>query len=84
MKAFFNGDTRERKYNQSTVEWLEQEFVKLESTIGIHGQIYGLLEQAKEIEEKQRKQDIINAWNSASGGDAFHTGEDYYINLKSD
>lgn len=40
-------------------------------------------EQAKEMEEKQRKQDIINAWNSAAGGDSFHSGEEYYINLKS-
>ncbi len=37
----------------TAVEWLEKEFVKLESTIGIHGQIYELLEQAKEMEKDQ-------------------------------
>jgi len=34
------------------VEWLEQEFVKLESTIGVHGQMYELLEQAREIQKE--------------------------------
>jgi hypothetical protein len=32
---------------------LEQEFIKLESTIGVHGVMYELLEQAKEIESEQ-------------------------------
>ena len=76
MKTFFNGDTRERKYNQTAVEWLED--------ILWSGKDFDLNEvfnQAKEMEEEQRKQDIINAWNSAAGGDDFHTGEDYYINL---
>lgn len=38
---------------KTAVEWLEQEFVKLESTIGVYGQIYELLEQAKEMEKEQ-------------------------------
>jgi hypothetical protein len=33
---------------QTAVEWLEKEFVKLESTIGVHGVMYELIEQAKE------------------------------------
>jgi hypothetical protein len=87
MKAVFNGDTRERKHYQSAVEWLQEE---LFGSLGINLTDHQLkmanevfFEQAKEMEEKQRKQDIINAWNSAAGGDSFHSGEEYYINLKS-
>ena len=36
---------------QTAVEWLEKEFVKLESTIGVHGVMYELIEQAKEMEK---------------------------------
>jgi len=56
---------------QTAVEWLEQEFIKLESTIGIHGVMYELLDQAKEME----KQQIIDAveWNYKS-----NMGEVYY------
>ena len=43
---------------QTAVEWLEKEFVKLESTIGVHGVMYELIEQAKEME----KQQIIDAY----------------------
>ena len=28
---------------QTSVEWLEKEFVKLESTIGVHGVMYKLI-----------------------------------------
>lgn len=37
---------------QTAVEWLEKEFVKLESTIGVHGVMYELIEQAKEMEKQ--------------------------------
>ena len=43
---------------QTAVEWLEKQFVKLESTIGVHGVMYELMEQSKEME----KQNIINAY----------------------
>lgn len=43
---------------QTAVKWLEKEFVKLESTIGVHGVMYELIEQAKEME----KQQIVDAW----------------------
>lgn len=83
MKSFFNGDTRERKYNQSAVEWLIGYIEHLnENGYEFHPKYdENIVSQAKEMEEKQRKQDIINAWNSAYGGDSFHTGEEYYINL---
>jgi hypothetical protein len=44
-----------------------------------------LFEKAKEMEEDQRKKDVINAWNSAAGGDAFSSAGQYYIsNFKSE
>jgi hypothetical protein len=43
---------------QTAVKWLEKEFVKLESTIGVHGVMYELIEQAKEMEKEQ----IIDAF----------------------
>ena len=46
---------------QTAVSWLEQEFIKLESTIGVHGKMYELIEQAKEME----KQQIINTYKHA-------------------
>jgi len=38
---------------QTAVEWLESEFIKLESTTGVHGIMYDLIEQAKEMEKEQ-------------------------------
>ena len=38
---------------QTAVEWLEKQFVKLESTIGVHGVMYELMEQSKEMEKEQ-------------------------------
>jgi len=35
---------------QTAVDWLEQEFIKLESTTGVFGVMYELIEQAKAIE----------------------------------
>ena len=38
---------------QSSVDWLEEEFVKLESTIGVQGVFYELLEQAKAMHKEE-------------------------------
>jgi len=61
---------------QTAVNWLEKEFVKLEQTIGVHGKMYELLEQAKEME----KQQIIDACNQIEvfGADHELPGEQYY------
>ena len=40
--------------NMTALEWLESEFVKLESTIGVYVIMYELIEQAKEMEKKQK------------------------------
>ena len=44
---------------KTAIEWLEKQFVKLESTIGVHGVMYELMEQAKAMEKEQ----IIDAYN---------------------
>ena len=38
---------------RTALEWLEYEFVKLESTIGVHSSMYHLIEKAKEMEKEQ-------------------------------
>ena len=38
---------------QTAVQWLEKQFVKLETTIGVHGVMYELIEQAKAMEKEQ-------------------------------
>jgi hypothetical protein len=44
----------------TAVEWLESEFVKLESTTGVYGIMYDLIEVAKAMEKEQ----IIDAHNN--------------------
>jgi hypothetical protein len=46
--------------NRTALEWLEYEFVKLESTIGVHSSMYHLIEKAKEMEKEQ----IVEAVNT--------------------
>jgi len=43
---------------QTAVEWLEQEFIKLEKTTGVFGVMYQIIEQAKAMEKEQ----IIEAY----------------------
>jgi hypothetical protein len=38
---------------RTAVEWLEYEFVKLESTVGVHSSMYHLIEKAMEMERMQ-------------------------------
>ena len=56
---------------QTAVEWLEKQFVKLESTIGVHGVMYEFIEQAKAMEKEQ----IIDAFQA---GDDRVMAEQYY------
>ena len=77
----FAGTTIEEHYNKTfeidmdkkltAVEWLEKEFIKLESTTGVHGVMYELLEKAKEIEKEQSKID-------ENTSDGFHTFKELY------
>jgi hypothetical protein len=56
---------------QTAIEWLEQEFIKLEATIGVHCKMYELLERAKTMEKQQ-----IIAKNQIYGVDL--SGLQYY------
>lgn len=38
---------------RTALEWLEYEFVKLESTVGVHSSMYHLIEEAMKIERMQ-------------------------------
>jgi hypothetical protein len=38
---------------QTALEWLEQEFIKLESTTGVFAVMYELIEEAKKMEKDQ-------------------------------
>jgi hypothetical protein len=69
--------TMENK-KQSSIEWLEQEFVKLEATVGVYSVMYELIDKAKAM----HKEEIIKA--NRDGVDMvidkkpYVTGEDYY------
>jgi hypothetical protein len=58
---------------ETVVSWLEKEFVKLEQTIGVHGKMYELLEQAKPID----KEIICTAYLDGID-DEYTTAEQYY------
>ena len=56
---------------QTAVEWVSHQLAR----IGVTEELIGhLITEAKEMEREQ----IEDAWNSASGGDAYYTGEQYY------
>jgi hypothetical protein len=59
---------------QTAVQWLEKQFVKLETTIGVHGIMYELIEQAKAMEKEQ----IIEAYNANLDFETIQTAEQYY------
>ena len=61
---------------QTAVEWLGIELNMLFTDITEEqwNRADELFEQAKEMEKEQ----IIQAWNSAYGGDSFNDGIDYY------
>ena len=62
--------------NRTAVEWLEYEFVKLESTVGVHSSMYHLIEEAMKIEKVQIENAYLKGFNA--GADGFHFDDDYY------
>lgn len=48
--------------NRTAVEWLEYEFVKLESTIGVHSSMYHIIEEAK-VREKEEMCNFVEYCN---------------------
>ena len=74
------GDTNKM---EGIVNWLEQEFLKLESTVGVQGVFYELLEQAKLMERKQHGKtwdDAMENMKARGGNDmrAWADFDDYY------
>jgi hypothetical protein len=59
---------------QTAVNWLESKFIELESTIGVHGKIYELIEKAKEMEMEQ----IVNAFEDGQSELSLKDKHDYY------
>ena len=59
---------------QTAVEWLEKEFVKLESTVGVHGIMYELIEKAIAMEKEQ----IMDAWIATDNELQRIAAEQYY------
>lgn len=76
LKMFPNDVRKDDVEKLSSVEWLWEEIDNLIPYEGIESsQIFnGLLDKAKEMHRKE----IIDAWNSAAGGDAHTIGEQYY------
>ena len=59
----------------TAVEWLEVEFIKLESTVGVYGIMYELLDQAKAMEKDQ----IEDAWTDGmKSNQGYLESEQYY------
>ena len=79
MKAVFNGDTRERKYYQSAVEWFVEMLVQ-ECGLDNEGDMAKLIiNQAKEMEKEQ----ITSAYRVGKAErtmptEKLTTGEQYY------
>ena len=63
---------------QTALQWLEQEFIKLEATTGVHGVMYELIEKAKAMEKEQIKKAYLDG---LFDGDEWHIASpEYYYN----
>jgi len=60
---------------QTAVQWLEKQFVKLETTIGVHGIMYELIEQAKAMEKEHKKDMLMDIDTDLSLIEDFAKGE---------
>jgi len=60
---------------RTALEWLEYEFVKLESTVGVHSSMYHLIEKAMVIEKEEMcdfADYVINRAKDFEAGDIDH------------
>jgi len=57
---------------KTALQWLEQEFVKLEYVIGVHGVMYELIDKAMEMEKEQKAED----WQLGYDACEFHNDYD--------
>jgi hypothetical protein len=69
---------------QTAVEWLEKQFVKLESTIGVHGVMYELMEQAKEMEKEKIENAYQQGYNNAYFNNPISKDQYYNQTFKQD
>ena len=63
---------------QSSIDWLEQEFVKLEATVGVHSVMYELIEQAKTMHKVEIMQSLNDGKSMALGTMVNASLEQYY------
>ena len=69
---------------QTAVEWLEKQFVKLESTIGVHGVMYEIIEQAKEMEKEKIENAYQQGYNNAYFNNPISKDQYYNQTFKQD
>jgi hypothetical protein len=61
---------------RTALEWLEYEFVKLESTVGVHSSMYHLIE--KEMEKEQIIDTFVEGMRCQNFDPNRGRGEQYY------
>lgn len=59
---------------QTSIEWLEQEFLKLEDTVGVYGVIYELIDKAKAM----HKEEIKSAYADGAIGMLYKTYKGFH------
>ena len=68
LNSHFKEEKQDMK--QTSIEWL------IDALENPHKNINW--QDAKQQAKEMHKQEIIDAWNSAGGGDAYHQGKEYY------
>lgn len=58
----------------TALQWVEAKFLELETTVGVYGSMYEIIEQAKHIEKEQ----IIKAWMAKDNELQRLAAENYY------
>jgi hypothetical protein len=65
--------------NRTALEWLEYEFVKLESTIGVHSSMYHLIEKAMVMEKWQIMNAYDTGWLDCKNSGGKDLNDQYYF-----
>lgn len=99
MKTFFNGDTRERKYNQTAVDWLVEQILTEVNAYDEDGEVNGIeywnafigctdlrkyVEKAKEMEKAEKINAQIEAVRAVDTYGLSHMLNHYEQQLKSE
>jgi hypothetical protein len=64
---------------RTALEWLEYEFVKLESTVGVHSSMYHLIDKAKEMEKWQIMNAYDTGWLDCKNSGGKELNDQYYF-----